>query len=130
MCLVGHFLCPSIPTTAPPLCPSFSSFASFPPPSPVPASSLSPLFSFLLPSPILCSTFSTWPGIVQLKCRNCPLEFILKFVAFHLLAVSRDLLASRSIPRYSPYPLSLPYRYDKYNNVSPLQIFDDKIRVF
>lgn len=52
-------------------------------PACLPASSLSPLFSFLLLAfpPLLCSTFSMRPGIVQLKCRNCPLEFILKFVA-------------------------------------------------
>lgn len=114
MCLVGHFLCPSIPTTAPPLCPSFSSFAFS-----IPASSLSPLFSFLLlalpPPPILCSTSSMRPGIVQLKCRNCPLEFILKFVA------REPFISSRCFAIY-PRPPTLILRCDKYKRI-PI-IFD------
>lgn len=84
-----------------------------------PASSLSPLFSFLLlalpPPPILCSTSSMWPGIVQLKCRNCPLEFILKFVA------REPFISSRCFAIY-PRPPTLILRCDKYKRI-PI-IFD------
>lgn len=121
-----------------------SLLSPFPPPSP-PASSLSPLFSFLLlaplPSPpIPRSTFSMWPGIVQLKCRNCPLEFILKFVAREPFISSRCFaIYSRpdlSAPRYPPTPpvprpaQSLPLLHaDKYDtSPSPLRYIRRKYR--
>ena len=96
---------------APPLCLSFSSFtfsatsacrgACLPACLPL----LSPLFSFLPRLSLLSLSLSLsfclsvrrplCPGIVQLKCRNCPLEFILKFVArqpfiYHVPTVFRD----------------------------------------
>lgn len=96
---VGHFLCPSILQPPPPpphtqriLCPSFSSFSPSPPRHPLfCARSLllprshsfptRPSFSFFLsPSRSPARARFLCLGIVQLKCRNCPSEFILKFV--------------------------------------------------
>lgn len=99
----------------------------------------SPFYSSL-PSPIPRSTFSMWPGIVQLKCRNCPLEFILKFVAREPFISSRCFaIYSRpdlSAPRYPPTPpvsrpaQSLPLLHaDKYDiSPSPLRYIRRKYR--
>ena len=71
----------------------------------------SPFYSSLSPHPLS----SMWPGIVQLKCRNCPLEFILKFVA------REPFISSRCFAIY-PRPPTLILRCDKYKRI-PI-IFD------
>ena len=74
-------------------------------PACLPASSVASLLLFTSPFSPLSLSLSLalplsvrrplCPGIVQLKCRNCPLEFILKFVArqpfiYHVPTVFRD----------------------------------------
>lgn len=104
-------------------------------PACLPASSLASLLLFTSPplsSPLLSSLRrSLCPGIVQLKCRNCPLEFILKFAArqpfISLLAMFRETRFARDIQSSIRNVTHLYYPAIRGKNSSRTSI---KIRAF